>query len=51
MYSCLYPALEVLMLLFVLHSTIVVEPGCTATITEYGDIEIVVCHKDDNVWT
>ena len=35
------------MLLF-LYSTIVVEPGCAATITEYGDIKIMVhvclCH-------
>ena len=28
----------------VLHSTIVVEPSCTATITEYGDVEIMVCN-------
>jgi hypothetical protein len=28
---------------FILHSTIVVEPGCLATVTEYGDIKIMVC--------
>jgi 5-oxoprolinase (ATP-hydrolysing) len=27
---------------FYFHSTIVVEPGCTARITQYGDVEIMV---------
>ena len=37
-------------MLMLLFSTIVVEPGCIATVTEYGDIEMMVCHKNLKIY-
>lgn len=39
----IYNTLCTVYMCLLLHSTIVVEPGCIATITECGDIQIVVC--------
>ena len=41
---CVAELYALVYVVLVLHSTIVIEPGCKATITEYGDIEIMVCY-------
>ena len=37
--TCMYAILDFF------SSTILVEPTCTATITKYGDVKIVVCFR------